>query len=221
MNAARWMLSGLAAWACAGAVLAGEVPSQEVDAPALPAAVTGPARGTLIAARRWVDAKGENLVALWQTGEFDSKAEPGARDAELRASLYRQDAGGAWTRVWTVNDHVRDCQVDVGCAFVRGSLQITDLDANQVAEVSFIYRLACVGDISAWEQKLVMVEDGRKYLIRGSAVVRYPDGSLMDGGQQVVDVSFNTAPAPFKAFALRHWRRFRNQSMPLYEVPAP
>lgn len=38
----------------------------------------------------------------------------------------------------------------------------------------------------------------------------------MSFGDKKLDVAFNAAPAPFKAFATRKWNRFLDQRQPQY-----
>lgn len=53
--------------------------------------------------------------------------------------------------------------------FVDRALQIRDDDGDNVGEVVFAYRSNCAGDPSASELKVLVLEDGKKYILRGSS----------------------------------------------------
>jgi hypothetical protein len=164
-------------------------------------------QGKPLAAAQWADA----------TGEYPTpNAEDDGQDAEIYAAGYRQHSS-AWEQVWKVWDHIEDCQEEIICNFVKGSLEITDLDSNGKAEVSFVYRLACVGGVDQWDQKLFLVEDGRKYPLRGWIDVHLDDqGHYSTFSKWTLDAAYNRAPASFKAFAIKKWKRFEDQRQPNY-----
>jgi hypothetical protein len=54
---------------------------------------------------------------------------------------------------------------------------VTDLDHDGVGEVTFAYLLNCAGDVSPARLKLLVLEDGAKYIIRGSSYARPGDGA--------------------------------------------
>ena len=72
-----------------------------------------------------------------------------------------------------VRDGVSECEVDMVAEFVSESLQVTDFDDDGYDEVSFAYRLNCSGDPSPDEQKLLVLEEGKKYILRGSVFSPY------------------------------------------------
>lgn len=73
-----------------------------------------------------------------------------------------------------VRDGVDDCGWgDLTAQFVPQSLAVHDDDGDAVGEVTFTYHLACRTDVSAAEQKLLVLEDGRKYILRGHTSTPY------------------------------------------------
>ncbi|HET6229686.1 MAG TPA: hypothetical protein VFE05_06350 [Longimicrobiaceae bacterium] len=103
--------------------------------------------------------------------------------------------------------HVRlqpACDFDLTAGFEPGSLAVTDLDRDGVAETSFLYVLACRSDVSPAVLKLIMHEGAAKYAIRGTT---RPKGAGA-GGEMRPDAAFRTAPAAFLAFARHQWARF-------------
>jgi hypothetical protein len=78
--------------------------------------------------------------------------------------------------VETIRDGVESCGHDVTAAFRPGSLGVTDLDHDGVGEVTFAYLLRCAGDVSAARLKLLVLEDGAKYIVRGFSYDNRGDG---------------------------------------------
>jgi hypothetical protein len=57
-----------------------------------------------------------------------------------------------------VNDFIKDCMVDIDAAFKKNSLKVTDLDKNGIAEIWVMYEMACKGDVSPSDLKIIMYE---------------------------------------------------------------
>lgn len=72
-----------------------------------------------------------------------------------------------------MRDGVAECDLDIVADFVPQSLRVADTDGDSLAEVSFAYRLNCAGDVSPDEQKLLVLEGGEKFIMRGSAFSPY------------------------------------------------
>lgn len=183
----------------------------EVEAGELPAGAVH--RGNVVGARRWTDGLGENLLILTRTDPFEAKPceyDSCGWDQELYAYHYtRRDTGLAL--LWRTTDFIRQCDLDMTVRMGHQTLEITDLDADGIAETTFLYILACRGDVSAAEMKLIMHEGAEKYAIRGTMDEdpRMPDARP---SQMTVDPSFNRAPAAFRTFAMAHWKKFTAQS---------
>lgn len=165
-------------------------------------------RGSLVDGARWRDASGEHIVILCQTGSFKSPAggREDERDAEVYAHRYAR-AGKSWRRAWTVRDFERNCPLDLYAAFLPGSLTVTDLDGNGIAEVTFLYRLACRGDVSPSRMKLIMYEGTRKYAVRGVTAMP-PEFSFGQRGEMIPDPAFKKAPRAFLEYATARWKVF-------------
>lgn len=181
-----------------------------VEASALPAAAEH--RGHVVAARRWTDRLGENLLILTETDAFDHKPcewDYCGNDKELYAYHYVQRDSGL-ALLWRTTDFIRECDVDMTVQMGAHTLAITDLDADGVAESTFLYILACRGDVSAAAMKLMMHEGAEKYAIRGTTDEdpRIPGA---DRSEMNVDAAFNRAPPAFRTFAVAHWKKFTNE----------
>ncbi len=204
---ARWpLLLAICVLGVAMNAAAADVAYRKLARAALPAEL--PLEGEFVAAVAWADATGENYAVLTDArtlrhGRPESSA--------LRAVGYRVN-GAALQPVWRVKDGIDDCDLDMISFFEASSLEVTDLDHNGVGEVSFVYRQACNGGVDLIEEKLFLVEDGRKYPIRGGTE---PRGAVVNDrferfdGPMKVDKAYDNAPPAFKSFAIAKWRRFR------------
>ena len=79
------------------------------------------------------------------------------------------------------------------------ALTLTDLDYDNIAEITFIYRTTCTSDVSSSTQKLIMLEEGEKFALRGSTQV------MGDGGEYEIGAGFKSAPDEFLNHAKQLW----------------
>jgi hypothetical protein len=189
-----------------------QIATRAVDVRTLPREVAY--AGRVVAARRWTDRMGENVVLLTQSGplpvpqrvcakETGSLSDP-CRRGEVYAYHYRRRGAGRYALLWRTFDSEPACAFDLTAGFEPGSLSVTDLDRDGVAETSFLYVLACRSDVSPAVLKLIMHEGAAKYAIRGTT---RPKGAGA-GGEMAPDRAFRAAPPAFLAFARRQWARF-------------
>ena len=179
------------------------VGSQEII-PALPV------EGDLVVARRWEDGQGVNFLLLTRTPNqrLNNPDYPDMAfySARLYGYHYVQGAGGLQLKR-RITDFVDDCELDMTVAHIPPSIRITDLDGDGHSEVTFLYELACRGDVSPLTLKLMMLEDGEKYPIRGTTIVDVGNGERY-GGEKQFGEEFAKAPAAFRDFASQLWDRF-------------
>lgn len=170
--------------------------------------------GRIVAQQAWADVSGRNIVYIKETGVVSGA--DGLRNAFLHAWQLRW-VDGRWQQIWHVQDFVRDCPLDLGVTYSKSSLQLTDLDADGIREVSFVYTLLpCVGDVSPANMKLILQASQRKYAIRGTTVIVLPDGdgeggTSRLGGDMKMDAAFDAAAPAFKRHALALWKQFQKQ----------
>jgi len=164
-------------------------------------------RGTVEGARRWTDRNGENLIVLTRTDQATTRGADGEplRAREIHAYHYVREGAG-YRLLWRTADFVRDCPLDLALEYAPGSLRITDVDADGVAETSFVYRLACQGGVDPSELKLIMHEGATKYAIRGTTDLRdvapgYPAPEMR------VDAALRRVPF-LRELAEQQWRQF-------------
>lgn len=171
-------------------------------------------QGNIVTGKKWSDKNGENILILTTTKEhstgkkgFDNEYE---RAKELYGYQYVKKSEG-WSQLWMINDFVKDCPLDLTLEFIGGSLTVTDLNNNGIAETTFLYKLACRGDVSPCDLKLMMHEGETKYAIRGTMKL-FVDGRWW-GGEMKVDKSFNDAPSGFLEYAKEQWSKFKTEKL--------
>lgn len=163
-----------------------------------------PYQGTVQKALTWVDSNGKNMVLTCATGNFsnDTSSMDG-QDAELYAYHYVIQ-NNKTNLMWKIFDYVRDCPVDIEASFILNAIQITDLNADNLAEIWIMYKTACRGDVSPADMKIIMYEGKNKYAMRGQNRVKLDDKTFL-GGQFKFDNMFNKAPVSFKTYAKKMW----------------
>ncbi|MCH2234273.1 MAG: hypothetical protein MK078_08470 [Crocinitomicaceae bacterium] len=164
-------------------------------------------KGNLVDAHSWSDKNGKNYFIRTIT-EIEYGEESGATDEEswssygsqnLYAYHYATNSEGELEEMRMVQDYVDMCEFDIMMSHEINSLRLTDINQDSLAEVSFIYRLACTSDVSPSTQKLLLLENGIKYILRGNTQV---EGF---GGEFEIDESFDNAPAGFLSHCESLW----------------
>ena len=146
--------------------------------------------GKIVNKKFWQDANGENMVL------FTKKAD------ELFIYHYAH-MGDKVKLLRKVYDFEKDCDYDLTLAFIDNSIKVTDLDDNNFGELTFAYKKACISDVSPLDLKLIMLENGNKFIIRGTTSIDKP-GIKVDGTKNV-DASFNNSPEVFLSNANKIW----------------
>lgn len=178
---------------------------KKLDRSSLPRSISF--TGTLKNAVSWTDKAGTHYVVTSETGNVDSRTDPGSdsRSAELFAGHYLAQKDSL-RLTWKVYDFIKDCPVDLMASFVKNSFAVTDLDKNGQAEVWLMYKTVCHGDVSPSEMKIIMYENGKKYAVRGTTKVKVSEKDY-EGGNYNFDPAFKAAPAVFKNYAKALWQK--------------
>ena len=199
----------LTAAAVTGA-FAGEMEYRRVKRADIPAGVS--IEGSYETGIAWKDVNGENLVTFSKS----TSREDASQSAALYAVGFKFNQGKP-VQAWRVHDWIDECQVDLPAFFEPSSIEVTDLDSNAIGEVSFVYRIACVGGMDYIDEKLFLVENGKKFPIRGATqylgTSETTQKDIYDGPMKV-DKAYNDAPKPFKAFAVDKWQKFKRPRRP-------
>ena len=152
--------------------------------------------GKIVNKKKWQDSNGENIVLFTQN------------ENELFVYHYAINADNV-KLMRKVNDFEKACEYDLVLNFIENSIKVTDIDNNNFGEVTFAYKKACISDVSPKNLKLLMLENGNKYIIRGSTSIDMP-GYKIDGSKKV-DSSFNGAPANFLSHANEIWSKISKE----------
>jgi hypothetical protein len=121
--------------------------------------------GNIEKAWTWTDRNGLNLLTL-------SSSTPDGADPESSSTLQVTqvaDLDGAPQRLRVMSDPLTCAEgtaLDTG--FTDGSVQISDLDGNGVAEASIGWYGSCEGSEPSAMVKLALISDGRKFILRGN-----------------------------------------------------
>lgn len=169
------------------------------------------ARGKVVHGLRWRDRKGENWLVMTR-GERRKRLGPD-REPRRSAFVYARHSvrsGKRLRRARQVRDHIKRCEADLTLRFLPKSFGITDLDGDGVGEVTFAYALGCRSDVSPITLKLLLLEGGKKYILRGTTRVKVSDSEHM-GGKLRVDRSFSRGPSAFLDHARQLWRKLVNE----------
>jgi hypothetical protein len=153
------------------------------------------------------DNEGEHLIVVAETGEFKSVGKDKSndmKDTEMYVHHFLQK-NGTYTEVWKAQDYIRDCEFDLILNIRPESMEVTDLDKDGIGEISFVYVLACISDVSPYDMKLLMYEGMTKYALRGTAKVMEIESKY------TLDAAFKAAPKAFLEFAKKKWASFEDQ----------
>ena len=156
-------------------------------------------KGELTHGVYWLDQMGENY-ALFSTITRDK---PDHRSIYLYVYHYVKSEEGPYRLTRRIRDKEEQCPQENLAHFAQKSVELTDLDQDQIGEVSFVYHLGCAGDMSPNTAKLVTLENGAKYILRGTTKIKYPTRS--EGGERKIDPSFLKAPKSILDHALKMW----------------
>ncbi len=173
-----------------------EIKSTAVKAGELPPGVT--VRGEFQSGVTFRDRNGTNYLLFGRTIDVKKNS----------AMLFVEDwvvpAKGAPRNLLPVRDFVAPCEMGgVTASFHDAARAITDLDRDGIAEVTFAYELSCRSDVSPGTYKLLVLENGRKYILRGETTVDPGDGVM--GGTFKADPAESKWPAAFLRHAKKIW----------------
>ena len=167
--------------------------------------------GNVITGKRWNDKNGENILILTKTNLKEKKVrKSGYEETDLECELYGYhyvSSGGSYSLLWKIQDFVKECWFDLTLDFIPGSLSITGLNENGIAESTFLYKMSCRSDVSPSELKLMMHENDVKYALRGEMLIKME--GFTAGGNYKVDKSFDSAPDGFLDYAKSQWKEYR------------
>jgi len=171
-------------------------------------------KGKVIEASKWMDSKGENFVILSSVGPFDDKGknkdEEDGQTTELYIAHYTRD-GNNYPKKWDRKATVQACPFDITAKFIPGSLTITDLDNDSIAEVKIQYLTACRSAVSPAAMNLVMEENGSAYELTGSSWIAYSPEFKFDVNEKNVNMESQPPLKDETQEMLRGFGRYENE----------
>ncbi|MBN1638356.1 MAG: hypothetical protein JW866_05280 [Ignavibacteriales bacterium] len=177
--------------------------------------------GNALEILKWTDNSGQNTLILSITKEITKRDSYGEEyfEKELYIYHYIKESNGKTKLSRKITDNIRDCPFDITLEFIKNSLTITDLDKNGYSEICVLYKLCCRSDVSPSDMKLMMLEKGNKYALRGTMLVDIiPQPELQEyideygWGKYKVDPAFNSANSKLLKFAKQQWEKFKYES---------
>jgi hypothetical protein len=103
-----------------------------------------------------------------------------------------------------ITDSEVHCEFDNELHFLDKSLIISDLDKNNYAEITFMYKVGCRSDVSPITLKLMVIENGNKAAIRGKTLPRGFDFKK----EKNADAAFLKLPKSIQDQANKLWDKF-------------
>ncbi|RYY25025.1 MAG: hypothetical protein EOP41_05455 [Sphingobacteriaceae bacterium] len=194
----------------AAALASGQLKTEPVALADLPKNVHY--QGKPMQAVQFQDKTGNYLALSTQTGSLPQNGNDEFRQAHVYGYVYQLKDKATPVLLWQLHDLVTECNLDMEAAFIPGSFAVTDLDKNGKAEVWLTYRLACRGDISPAELKIIMHEGTTKYAMRGIGRLKVGKITQHDGGL-ILSSSFNKAPAGFRQYAGKLWNKYVQETI--------
>ncbi len=145
-------------------------PIEPVKAAASDVPATIKITGNIHEVWKWNDKMGDNLLITSYVAPYEDKNKNEYGEEGFTGELYATHyagTNGKFQQIWYISDAEKSCPFDVTCQFIRDAISITDLDKDEVAEITVQYKLACRSDVSPAIMKLAMYEAGTKYGLKG------------------------------------------------------
>lgn len=192
-------------------------------------------QGIIRDAFRWTDSLGDNIFFVTEVAPYPDNDKGEAMEEGRTADLYAFHyikKGEDYALAWKMHEQELSCPFDITAQFIPGSVTVTDLDKDGIAETKFQYALACRSDVSPAEMKLVMHENREVYTLSGNRWVEFSpefkfdvnasnvnleklpmlddgeDDLLRSYGRYRSEKDFATAPAAFLEFARNEWLKY-------------
>ncbi|HVV54226.1 MAG TPA: hypothetical protein VHC47_02810 [Mucilaginibacter sp.] len=175
---------------------------------AIPASVSY--KGDIDTAIKYTDGDGDHILIATESYAA-SKGDDFHRitGINLHAYCYRLNAD-KWQRMWEMTDSTDECDLDVAGGFLKKGFVITDLNQDGRGEVWLMYHLACRGNMSPDELKIVMHEGDKKYAMHGESRVKV-SVTEQNGGDYEFDAAFSNGPDVFRQYAEQLWGKNRGE----------
>lgn len=169
-----------------------------------------PYNGVFIDGVKWTDTEGNHIVFSTTTGLYNSHNTGQEDGMNVEIFTYHYTYGDDVNfikRLWEFSDSILDCPLATTLEFIDGSLQVTDLNNDGVAEIWLVYRGGCSGDIAPFGMSIVMYEGNKKYTIDGNVKITLPENKQV-GGEYKLDQYFQNLSGEFRQYASKLWEKY-------------
>jgi hypothetical protein len=151
---------------------------------------------------RFFDDNGENLVVVTTTKVTGPETEMGLRQTWRLRVDHSVTSGDRPRTLRTIRDAVVDCDVQI--TLDLQGLELDDVDGDRIGEIVLGYEMGCRSDASSNTLKVMLLENGRKFVLRGWTRVHTQGDSTM-GGDVVPDADSESIPRRFRARLDTFW----------------
>jgi len=152
-------------------------------------------QGEIMYQKFWLDAKGENVVFFCKRG----------LELLVDHHIFMDENYSKLRMFYDASEEA--CEYDFFGDYIESSISITDVDKNNLGEITFAYNLDCISDLTPLSLTLFMIEHGEKYKITGTNILNLGDETI--GGQTTIDSSFINGPAAFLEHAKQVWKEIQ------------
>ena len=191
-----------------------------------------PWKGKVVSVANWIDAKGKNVIIIsgsksndWrnESPEMKNFAKDGD-DCEL-AQLFAyhyifNDSLNKWNANWTLNDFEFSCS-DTHLQFFPGSLRVSDIDTNGIAESCFAYYESYNIVDLMYRIKLILHVNSIKLKAFGT-IGKYKDHLKdYDGKKSLApdySATFEEFDPNYRKYAEKMWNRYSHERDSLDEL---
>ena len=156
-------------------------------------------KGKVSTGLRWSDKQGENYVIF-------SENRPDHGDWFLYVNYYRVSKG-ITKRIRLLRDKERCGELDNVSELDKKSIALTDLDHDGIGEVTFVYGMGC-GEGVGNTAKLMLLEDKKKYAIRGSMSLDDRRMDFKTKGEMKLGTQLKKLGEPFLKYAIEVWKKY-------------
>ncbi|MCG8576636.1 MAG: hypothetical protein MI810_17285 [Flavobacteriales bacterium] len=157
---------------------------------------------------QWTDVNGKNYFvrSLGFPIPTEVRAQLGdpTETQYIYAFHYRETSDGI-SLIHEYKDSVMACEFDIIMDHVEKCFFVTDLDEDDMGEVTYMYRLSCTSDVSPSTQKLHIVEGHDRYTVNGNSIV------FDEGGEYELGEEFANAPEGFEEHAIGIWEEHSDE----------
>lgn len=156
--------------------------------------------------RSFADKLGTNYIVFSST-DSEQPGPDGFGPAQTRwlyIDHWAIAAGKKPKSLLPARDFEKDCPFDLTARFIDGAFGVSDLDGDGIAEVTYGYQLACRSDVSPATYKVLLVENGKKHILRGTSKIDMVD--IQMGGDFTPEPVAAKWPKAFYAHATTLWK---------------